>query len=82
MTAKRALTVKQIVNIIEFKCILGSRAELAKEIFLLSFYMCGMNAKDIYDLSQSSIGKNRVNYNRSNPLTVIGIVLMVLNLFI
>lgn len=65
MTAKRALTVKQIVKIIEFKCIPGSRAELAKEIFLLSFYMCGMNAKDIYDLSQTSIVKNRLNYNRS-----------------
>ncbi|SEO99391.1 phage integrase SAM-like domain-containing protein [Mucilaginibacter sp. OK283] len=65
MTAKRALTVKQIVKILEFNCIPGSRAELAKEIFLLSFYMCGMNAKDIYDLSQSSIVKNRVNYNRS-----------------
>ncbi|HEY2580335.1 MAG TPA: phage integrase SAM-like domain-containing protein [Mucilaginibacter sp.] len=65
MTAKRALSVEQIVKILEFKCTPGSRAELAKEIFLLSFYMCGMNAKDIYDLSQSSIVKNRVNYNRS-----------------
>ncbi|MDR6940840.1 phage integrase SAM-like domain-containing protein [Mucilaginibacter pocheonensis] len=65
MTAKRALTVKQIVKIIGFKCNPGSRAELAKEIFLLSFYMCGMNAKDIYDLSQSSISNKRVNYNRS-----------------
>ena len=43
----------------------GTRAELAKEIFLLSFYMCGMNAKDIYNLSQSAIVKNRVEYNRS-----------------
>lgn len=31
----------------------------------MSFYMCGMNAKDIYHLNQSSIVKNRVNYNRS-----------------
>jgi hypothetical protein len=29
------------------------------------FYMCGMNAKDIYELCQSSIAKNRINYNRS-----------------
>ena len=65
MTAKRALSVEQIVKIIEFKCTPGSRTELGKEIFLLSFYMCGMNAKDIYDLSLSSIVKNRVNYNRS-----------------
>jgi len=65
MTAKRALSIKQIILIREFICTPGSRAELAKEIFLLSFYMCGMNAKDIYDLCQSSIVKNRVNYNRS-----------------
>ena len=65
MTAKRALSIEQINKILEYQCTPGSRAELAKEIFLLSFYMCGMNAKDIYDLSQSSIVKNRVNYNRS-----------------
>ena len=65
MTAKRALTIEQIIKIREFKCIPGSRAELAKEIFLLSFYMCGMNAKDIYKLSHSAIVKNRVEYNRS-----------------
>jgi len=65
MTAKRALSIKQIILIRDIKCDPGSRAELAKEIFLLSFYMCGMNAKDIYDLCQASIVKNRVNYNRS-----------------
>ena len=65
MTAKRALSIKQIILIREFICTPGSRAELAKEIFLLSFYMCGMNAKDIYDLGQASIVKGRINYNRS-----------------
>jgi integrase len=65
MTPKRALSIKQITLIREFKCVPGSRGELAKEIFLLSFYMCGMNAKDIYNLSQSDIVKNRINYNRS-----------------
>ncbi|RYE53937.1 MAG: hypothetical protein EOP48_13350 [Sphingobacteriales bacterium] len=64
MTEKRALSIEQIIKIREFKCPLGSRAELAKEIFLLSFYMCGMNAIDLYALCQSAIVKNRVNYNR------------------
>lgn len=50
MTVKRALSVEQIIKIIEFKCSPGSRTELAKEIFLLSFYLCSMNAKDIYEL--------------------------------
>jgi integrase len=65
MTAKRALSIEQIILIRECVCAPGSRAELAKEIFLLSFYLCGMNAKDIYDLRNNSILKNRVNYNRS-----------------
>ena len=65
MTAKRALSIEQIILIRDFKSTPGTRAELAKEIFMLSFYMCGMNAKDIYDLDQASIVKSRVNYNRS-----------------
>jgi integrase len=65
MTAKRALSVEQIIKIKEIECAPGSCAELAKEIFLLSFYLCGMNAKDIYNLRHSDIGKNRINYNRS-----------------
>jgi integrase len=65
MTAKRALSIDQINKIRKFECTPGSRAELAKEIFMLSFYLCGMNAKDIYGLRKSDIVKNRVNYNRS-----------------
>ena len=65
MTAKRALCIEQIISVRDFICTPGTRAELAKEIFLLSFYMCGMNAKDIYDLGQASIAKDRINYNRS-----------------
>jgi integrase len=65
MTVKRALSIEQINKIRELKCNPGSRAELGKEVFLLSFYMCGMNAKDIYGLGHSAIVKNRVNYNRS-----------------
>jgi integrase len=61
----RLLCIEQINQIRDFQCLPGSRAELAKEIFLLSFYLCGMNAKDMYDLHQSNIVKGRVNYNRS-----------------
>ena len=69
MTAKRALTVEQINKIKDFKCIPGSRAELARDIFMLSFYLCGMNAKDIYELKGSSIVKSRINYHRSKTRT-------------
>jgi integrase len=65
MTAKRALSIDQINQVRKFECIPGSRVELAKEIFMLSFYLCGMNAKDIYGLRESALVTNRVNYNRS-----------------
>jgi hypothetical protein len=41
MTAKRALSIEQIVKISDFKCTSGSRAELAKEIFLL-YFICAV----------------------------------------
>jgi len=69
ITAKRALSIKQINLIREYKTAPGSRAELAKEIFLLSFYLCGMNAKDIYNLTQTAIVKDRLNYNRAKTKT-------------
>jgi len=42
----------------------GSAKEMAKEIFLLSFYMCGMNAVDILKLPKYN-GEKRIEYNRS-----------------
>jgi hypothetical protein len=47
MTPKRAWPIEKIRKIRDYKCIPGSRAELARDIFMLSFYLCGMNAKEI-----------------------------------
>ena len=69
MTGKRALNIEQINKIRRFECTPGSRAELAKDIFMLSFYLCGMNAKDIYGIKNSSIVVGRINYNRSKTKT-------------
>ncbi|MFD2323951.1 phage integrase SAM-like domain-containing protein [Mucilaginibacter galii] len=69
MTGKRALNIEQINKIRRFECTPGSRAELAKDIFMLSFYLCGMNAKDIYGIKNSSIVAGRINYNRSKTKT-------------
>src|SRR5690606_31428841 len=43
----------------------GSRAELAKELYMLSFFLCGMNAVDLYQLNPQDIRNGRVDYNRS-----------------
>jgi hypothetical protein len=41
----------------------GSRAELARDLFMLSFYLVGMNAADLYELP-IKFG-DRINYNRA-----------------
>lgn len=41
----------------------GSREEQARDMFMLSFYLCGMNAKDLYDYT-GRVG-NRLQYERS-----------------
>jgi hypothetical protein len=43
----------------------GSRAELARDLYVLSFYLCGMNAVDFYHLQHQNIRNNRVDYNRT-----------------
>lgn len=65
------LTKKRNLSIDEIKCIRdcetkpGSRAELAKELFMLSFYLCGINAVDLYNCTKENIDNGRLNYNRS-----------------
>lgn len=67
-TRKRNLTVEQLNAIRTCNTPNGSRAELAKDLFMLSFYLCGMNAVDLYKLRTSNIIKSRVEYNRSKTI--------------
>lgn len=62
-TEKRGLTVEQIKAIRDREVKPGSRAELARDLFMLSFYLCGMNAADLYTLEAGEV--DRVEYNRS-----------------
>src|SRR5690606_20092040 len=43
----------------------GSRAELAQELYMLSFYLCGTNAVDFYPIGPQTIKNERLEYNRS-----------------
>ncbi|MDP9075902.1 MAG: site-specific integrase [Bacteroidota bacterium] len=65
ITRKRNISIEQIKIIQNCKPKNGSRAELAKDLFMLSFYMCGMNAVDIYSLDSNRINEGRLEYNRS-----------------
>jgi integrase len=62
---KKKLTVAQVRKIRDCVVQPGSRMELAKDLFMLSFYLCGMNAVDLFKLEAGSIDLDRVDYNRS-----------------
>jgi integrase len=62
-TENRNLTIEEIKAIRDSEAEPGSRAELARDLFMLSFYLCGMNAADLYRLKPGKV--HRVNYNRS-----------------
>lgn len=62
---KRAIDISYVKHIRDIVLPPGGRAELARNIFMLSFYLCGMNAKDIYDLRKADVKSGRVVYHRS-----------------
>lgn len=64
ITRKRNLKIEQIKLIKESKVAPNSRSELGRDLFLLSFYLCGMNAADIYNLKPENIVDGRIEYNR------------------
>lgn len=62
---KPKLTIKQIAAIRDFQAEPGTRTEQARDLFMLSFYMCGMNAVDLYKLPPVDESNVRVGYKRS-----------------
>lgn len=64
-TKKRNISAEQVLKIRKCEVKTDSRAELAKDLFLLSFYMCGMNAVDLYNLNSYDCESARLEYNRS-----------------
>lgn len=65
MTDHRLLTLSQIRDIIEAQLAPGSRAEMARDVFLLSFALAGTNAIDIYKMRRSSLKGDLLTFNRS-----------------
>lgn len=65
-TRKRALSAEQIRLIAEYQPT-GGRDELAKDVFLLSFLLIGMNSADLY--ACNNIVGNRIVYFRQKTTT-------------
>lgn len=64
-TKKRHLDVATLRLIRDTICKKNSRVALARDLFMLSFYLCGINAVDLYKINRSNIINGRLEYNRS-----------------
>ena len=62
-TVKRALTQNQLQKLIEYKTTCKSE-QLAKDVFLFSFYCAGINLKDIAFLKKENLKNDRLVYSR------------------
>ena len=61
---KKALTIEQIKSIIDYNVEQGSNQQLAKDMWLLSYYCNGMNIKDIINLRFSNIENDSLYFER------------------
>jgi integrase len=64
-TASRSLKNIDVRKLLTATTQTNSRAELAKELFTLSFMLCGINATDLYQCTKANIRNCRLEYNRS-----------------
>lgn len=58
----RDYSIEQVAKIRDCVLRAGSRAELTRDIWMLSFYLCGINSADIYRLPAGDF--ERIEYNR------------------
>ena len=63
VTQHRTLTLEQMRAILSFEPH-TERGRLAKDVFLLSFYLIGINTADLYYLAPESLKNGIINYNR------------------
>ncbi|WP_297693906.1 site-specific integrase, partial [uncultured Eudoraea sp.] len=66
---KKVLTIEQIKSIIDYKVEEGSNQQLAKDMWLLSYYCNGMNMKDIINLRFKNIQEDRIYFERLKTTT-------------
>ena len=61
---KKALSVMQIKSIIDYQVVKGTNQQLAKDMWLLSYYCNGMNIKDIVNLKFKNIENDTIYFER------------------
>lgn len=66
--AKRSLSVEELNKIIQCTDMAG-RCEVARDVFLLSFYFIGMNTVDLFNVEAGAIFDGRLTYKRSKTKT-------------
>ncbi len=66
---KKALTIEQIKSIIDYNVEEGTNQQMAKDMWLLSYYCNGMNIKDIINLRFSNIEKDTLYFERLKTLS-------------
>lgn len=62
-TKKRSLSVETIKMVRDYDLHSSARIDLAKDVFMLSFYLVGMNLVDLFTVTEFK--KGRIGYNRS-----------------
>lgn len=64
-TQKRNLPVEKIKAVRDYPALVDDgRVELARDLFMLSFYMCGTNSVDFYYLTAANVRDGRIEYKR------------------
>ncbi|SDD99032.1 hypothetical protein SAMN05216464_103262 [Mucilaginibacter pineti] len=61
----RSFDVEQVIIIRDTQVPKDSRIELARDLFMLSFYLCGTNAVDFYHATSANVINGRFEYKRS-----------------
>ncbi|MGN6179329.1 MAG: phage integrase SAM-like domain-containing protein [Mucilaginibacter sp.] len=62
---KKKLTIEQVKKVRDLTVSPNSRMELARDLFMLSLYLCGMNAVDLYKFEKQERTPKRIEYYRS-----------------
>lgn len=63
-TRPRPLDVKELKKLLSLRNKLTRQQLRAVDLFFLSFYLCGMNFKDLLHLRPADLVKGRIEYNR------------------
>ncbi len=65
---KRDLSVEDLVKIIRYEGATG-KVEFARDVFLMSFYLIGINTADLFGVETSALADGRLTYNRKKTAT-------------